>query len=434
MKKAPMPGRNTMDSVETKTAGTKTTGSGLKKIVSVICIAAAVYALLWSYACGFRWPSNYVMTNHVITYIYGFVPRGLVGEIGLLLFGHKWYAWKYLSVVILAVAMVFVIWTLLEIIRNGYGFKNLPVFTLLAVFAVSPFAKFYIHEAGYYEQYGYVFIILLLLFFMKDTVASVYIIPCILSFISLLISETNIFLVVPVIFMFSFLRIINPDPACPAKGASQKSSLAYYIKRVGLLLATYIPHLIYCAVIWVYKMPSEMVDRLQSHDRDMVNNGFSSYNFTFREDVHLFLSGDRSNADKWARELHPMNPWCIAFCLLVIIFVSYLIYRHKKDMKLLISYIFSAVTAGFASYIIVLVAWDLDRYFFNTFMSIFFVSVFVARKHLKDIKPDRVDIVMVCAVMVLSLGLGVNRFALFDDAVYNTTWQDFLSLLKGKLT
>ena len=396
----------------------------IKKAASVVVIIVILYLLSASFACGFRWPSNYVLTNHVITYIYGFVPRSLVGTIGNLIFGYKWYSWKYMSFVIMAVGGVFVLWSSYEIVRSGYKFKNPGMLTLMAVFAVSPFARYYLHEMGYYEQYGYVLLIIILLFFLKDRIADVYIIPALAGILSLVISESNAFLVLPVFFVYSFICIVNDE---------RPKNVRERLKHLAVLAVIYIPHVIYTVLIWVIKVPEEKVIRLQDHDRDMVNNGFGGYNFVFREDVHLFLSGDRSNADKWERQLHPVHMWIIFYCIIVIVLTMYFLYRYKNSKKLILTYLISSVAAGFAAYIIVLVGWDLDRYFFNMFMSIFFVSAFVLKKYLSEIDLEKRDIILMVLLFIAALFLGGNRLELFDDAVYNENWSQFLIRFTSKL-
>ena len=396
----------------------------IKKAASVVVIIVILYLLSASFACGFRWPSNYVLTNHVITYIYGFVPRSLVGTIGNLIFGYKWYSWKYMSYAIMAVGAVFVGWCFYEIIRSGYKFKNPGMLALVSVFSVSPFARYYLHEMGYYEQYGYVLLIIIFLFFLKDRMTDVYIIPALAGILSLVISESNAFLVLPVFFVYSFISIVNDERI---KNGKER------VKHLAVLAVIYIPHVIYTVLIWVIKVPEEKVIRLQDHDRDMVNNGFGGYNFVFREDVHLFLSGDRSNADKWERQLHPVHMWIIFYCIIVIVLTMYFLYRYKNSKKLILTYLISSVAAGFAAYIIVLVGWDLDRYFFNMFMSIFFVSAFVLKKYLSEIDLEKRDIILMVLLFIAALFLGGNRLELFDDAVYNENWSQFLIRFTSKL-
>ena len=125
--------------------------------------------------------------------------------------------------------------------------------------------------------------------------------------------------------------------------------------------------------------------------------------------------------------------WIIFYCIIVIVLTMYFLYRYKNSKKLILTYLISSVAAGFAAYIIVLVGWDLDRYFFNMFMSIFFVSAFVLKKYLSEIDLEKRDIILMVLLFIAALFLGGNRLELFDDAVYNENWSQFLIRFTSKL-
>ena len=389
----------------------------LRKSASVVAILITLYELLFSFSHGFRWPSDYVLTNHVITYVYGFFPRAIVGEIGHLIFGDKWYIWKYPSVVILGISFIFVLWIMYEIIRSGYDFKNVPLYVICFVFALSPYCKYYLHEAGYYEQYGYALLVIILLFFMKDRIADVYVAPCIAGFIALLVSESNAFLILPITFVLSALSIINDRTDLSAKDI---------IKRMGILAATYIPHIIYIIVVWFHKMPKELVLKLQDHDRYMVEHVREGIpNFSFREDVHPFYYGDRSNQDVWPRMLRPVPLWSVAMCVLIIVFATYFIYKYKKDIKLTVSYVISVSLTGLGCYSILIVGWDVDRFYFAIFMSVFFVTVYVLKKYLREASADVYDLFFIALMFTAATGIGTHELNLFDEMEYNFGWRNF---------
>lgn len=392
-----------------------------KKLISVITVVVALYELLFSFSHGFRWPSDYVLTNHVITYIYGFFPRAFVGTIGYLIFGDNWYIWKYPSVVILGISFIFILWMIYEIIRSGYDFRNVPLFVLCFLFALSPYCQYYIDDAGYYEQYGYALLVIILLFFLKDRNVDVYVIPCAVGFMSLLISETNAFLILPVTFMMTALSIINDK---------KDLTISDSIRRFGILVATYIPHVIYIIVVWLNKVPKELVLKLQDHDRYMVEHVRGGIpNFSFREDVHKFYYSDRSNQDVWPRMLRPVPLWSVALCILVIIFTAYFFYKYTKNIKLTISYIASSSLTGLGSYSILIVGWDMDRYYFTIFMSIFFVTVYSIKKYMPKISPDTYDLYFIAIVLVAAIGIGTHQLNLFDDREYNYGWRNFYNML-----
>ena len=79
-----------------------------------------------------------------------------------------------------------------------------------------------------------------------------------------------------------------------------------------------------------------------------------------------------------------------------------------------------------------LVAWDLDRYYFNTFISIFFVSIFTIAKFIPDLKIKKTDMIPICIMLAVCFALSVNRFELFDEAVYNESWNDFIRVFGSK--
>ncbi len=382
-----------------------------KKALSVIVIVIFLYELLHSYMEGFRWPSDYVMTNHVISYRQGFLPRSLIGGIGYVLFRDKWYSWKVLMPVIMFVSLLFCLWTIYLLVHSGYGFRQIYLFAITAAFAISPFAKYFLHLMGYYEMYGYVIVIGLIAVCKEYSVFKTYVLPGICSFIILLISESNIFLVVPVVFAISFLTLLD------------ETDLKKTAKRLLVLFCSYVPHLIYCIIIWVYKVPEVKILLIQDYDRKMVTDYFPYQNFIFREDVHLYMSGDRSNSEIWKMTFHPMHPWCFAMIILLLLFVVYGMIENNLSGKMILAYLLSAGIAGFAAYSIVLVAWDLNRYFFNSFMSVLLVSIyFIKKSDIHMVQRNRAY-VMILLFVVAFYGMSQNRFALFDNVTYNDSWQ-----------
>lgn len=392
-----------------------------KRIISSIAVALVLYELFYSLSHGFRWPSDYVLTNHVITYVYGFIPRAFIGSIGHLILGDNWYIWKYPSLVILGVSFIFILWVTFVIIQSGYNFSNVPLFVVCFLFALSPYCQYYFDDAGYYEQYGYALLVIILLFFLKERTVDVYVIPCAVGFISLLISETNAFLILPVTFMLTALSIINDQ-----KGLTISDSL----RRFGILASTYIPHVIYIITVWLYKVPKDLALKLQDHDRYMVEHVRGNIpNFSFREDVHKFYYSDRSNQDVWPRMLRPVPLWSVALCILVVIFTAYFFYKYTKNVKLTISYIAASCLSGLGSYSILIVGWDVDRYYFTIFMSILFVTVYAIKKYMPRIMTDIYDLFFIAIVFVAAIGIGTHQLNLFDDREYNYGWRNFYNML-----
>ncbi len=395
----------------------------MKLILSIICVAFILVFFAKNLMSGFRWPSDYVLTNHVITYVYGFVPRSLIGGICGWIFGNEWYSWKTISAVIMITGIIPIAYFMEQIITCGVKFRETPLFCVLCMFAVSPFSRYYLHEMGYYEQYGYVLVIFLIIIMSrKKGFFYSYILPALLSFIIILISESNIFLVVPIIVAFSFIKILDD---------SKELSANRIIKKIAILFGLYIPHVIYCIVIWFLKVPADLIKKLQDHDREMVNS-FDSYNFCFREDVHWYMSGDRSNADWWGRSLHPIDLWVVTSCLFLIVFTAYFLYK-TRNKKLIISYIISSASAGFASYIIVVMGWDMYRYSFCIFMTVLFVSIFTLKSYMGEIRIDWQDMFFIALFFAACLSTFDQRLVLFDDAHYLSTWGDVKMVIRQRI-
>lgn len=382
-----------------------------------ICIFSVI-SFLWRIMQGFRWPSDYVLTNHVISYKFGWVPRSFVGAIGSKIFGFHWYSWKCMSTVILGTSFVVVSFIVINIIKYNKASNFLGVVLLLA-FSYSPHASYFIHENGYYEQYGYVLLIFFICIVSKIELRLLILMASAMSFLAIYISETNMFLIAPIFFVSSFIMICNDD-----KGEDK-------ILNIVKLIFLFIPHIFYCIFVWVIKAPVEQINKLQEHDFEMVNQ-FTYSNFSFRWDVHQYMCGDRSNAESWGRHFHKIPLWCVGYVLLLVVFVAVILYGERK-IQLMISYVIAALVSGFSSYVIVVVAWDLDRYYFCIFMSVFFVSLCVIEKYLKDIKyrPEYLGTIMM--FLISNWALSSNRFNLFDGAKYNETVNEFLSLLLGRI-
>ncbi len=380
--------------------------------------------MLQSYLCGFRWPSDWVLTNHAISYKFGYVPRGLVGEVGWLIFRDNWYSWKYMSVVIMTVSAVFMVWTIFIIFRSEYSYSNAVLMVLMAAFAISPAARYYLHEMGYYEQYGYLLIIVVFFICKKYGKWSTYLLPAIMGLLAIFISESNAFLVVPVIFAYSFITIADMD-------FDKKNK----IRCCFILFATYIPHLIYCLFVWLYRVPEQTVLCLQEHDRMSVNSLFEYPNFNFREDAHLFLSAGRSkqvNGEMWQIRPHRMHIWCLSLILMISLLIIYVMCVENMKRERIISYILADTIVVGMAYSICLIAWDLERFYFNAYMSAFLLSVFVAKKYFDGIKTTSSMLLVFAIVMVAAIGMSKNRFGLFDDARYNEMLVQFIDSWNAK--
>lgn len=376
------------------------------KWIKLIYISAAIVIIglyAWNSMVGFRWPSIYVMTNHIITSKFGFVPRTVVGSILEKIIGTTLYNKYFLWTFILAVAAIFVIYITYSTIKLVAIEKNPLALVLLLIFALSPYTKYFLHEAGYYEQYGYILGILLIEIAKKRTWRLTAPLSAVFAMISALISETNLFLIIPFMFTIPFLQIVEEKE--------------HWFRRTFGLGIMYIPSVFYSLLISLYLVPEWIIYKnIAEH---------TAYaNFTPREDVYWYFVFDRSNEDLWGRMLHPIPIECVIYPLLIIALFAYVLW--KKDRWLSAMYAIMSVGCGIATYLINIVAWDLDRYYFCIFMQVLFVTLFVLRRYLKNYKLCMKDGILMGVIFAISLCLNRFRFGLFDYAQYLNTWDDMI--------
>lgn len=361
---------------------------------------------------GFRWPSDYVMTCHIITYRFGFLPRSLVGSVAGLFLGDSWYQRKWLWLVIISIAILFMLYIIYMIINYIWKEENIIGIAVLLVFCFSPYARFYLHEMGYYEQYGYLFVIALIYILPKINIKKNIIISATGSFIILLISETNAFLIIPIALSLSIICFIN-----------KFDNFKELIKYICFLCITYIPSGIYCILVWIKKVPVQMMQQLYEYDKAHVTE------FWLPENTYWCFSGDRSWSEIWGRAFRPIPSENLWYPFILILFVSIMLYNYK-NIRLMVTYILTSIISAFCCYSICILAWDLNRYYFCMYMAVLFISIFVINNYLKDIKYDKKDIFITLMMITAVSTIYDFRFSLFDGAVYNETWQNFFDLLK----
>lgn len=165
--------------------------------------------------------------------------------------------------------------------------------------------------------------------------------------------------------------------------------------------------------------------RLQEYDRNRASG------FSFREDMHMYFC-NRSPDEYWPKMLHAIPVWCVVYPLLVIVFVSAVLY-FEKGIRHMLSYAVSALGAGICAYAICILAWDLDRFYFCIFMSVFLISAFVVQRYLAGIRFRKRYAYMAIALVFVIIGISGNRFLLFDGVQYNESIRSFWTVVAGRI-
>lgn len=356
---------------------------------------------------GFRWASTYVRTNHIITWKYGFIPRTFINEIAYFFLRDKLYSQVVLNLLILGVAAIFIVYIVASVIETVAVKKNVLCLLVFLMFSFSPYAKYYLHEAGYYEQYGYLLGIVLIEISRRKNWKITSVFSCLFAVISVLTSETNLFLIIPLLFIIAFLEIINENENV--------------IKRGAMLFLGFLPSVIYSLLAFLIRVPKERMEQ-------MYRWNLLQADFPLREDVYEYFWNDRSNADTWGRALHEIPIPCVIYPLLLIAVISFILYRKNKKMA--VAFGILCILCGLANYSIVIVAWDLDRYYFCIYMQIFLVTIYVLKKHLMDYRFVKNDGLLFLIFLLGSLGMSGFEFTLFDDRSYLRSVKDVVQELQ----
>lgn len=376
--------------------------------------AAASVGIILLYAAysmmGFRWASTYIRTSHIITWKYGFIPRTLVNNIAYLILGSGLYRQSVLNVLILGTSAVFLLYIVLSVIETVAVKKSFLCMAVFLVFACSPYAKYYLHEAGYYEQYGYILGIILLEIARRKDWKVTGGCAAVFAGIAVLISETNLFLIIPFLFTIAFLKILDEKEL--------------FVKSVFLLFLGFVPSVVYSVLVFLIGVPKERMDKIEAWNIQCAD-------FPLRSDVYEYFWNDRSNADSWGRALRAIPlPWVI-YPLMLAAVVAVILYRVNK--KAAIAYFVMSVLCGVAGYSIVIVAWDLDRYYFCIFMQVFMVTIYVLKRYLLSYRCDRKDLLLLLLFLAGAAFLSRYEFALFDERTYLRSIPQVLEELKKAL-
>lgn len=358
---------------------------------------------LWNSMVGFRWPSLFVMTNHVVNCKFGFVPRTLIGTICIALFGELAYKKIFLYVLILGVAALFICFISYLVIRLIAVEHNIFAVFFFFIYAIGPYTKYYIHEAGYFEQYGFLLGMLLLWIAKKKKWLLTAIAAAVFALISVLISETNLFLIIPFMFSIPLLMIVEER--------------THWFRRTFALGMMFVPSVIYSLGISLYLVPENQMYQIINDNRRFAD-------FPLREDVYWYFVFDRSSEDVWGRTLHAIPVQLILFPLLIV-FMTWLILL-KIDKLVAIVYVLLSIGCGLASYITVIVSWDVYRYYFCIYIQIMFVTLYVMERYFKKVCFSRKECSCMCVLGLLGILMSTYRMELFDYARYLNTLDEMI--------
>ncbi len=386
-------------------------------IIFPICFTVTVVRLLWNFLFGFRWPSAWVLTSNVFTYDSGFMPRAFVASVLKLFVGNHIYSLKFLYILIIGTNML--IFAFLIYMSYYYNIKTRNIIggIIILWYSLSIYSAYLSYEAGYFEQYGYVLLFLLLLLPIKIKNPMAFSIICtVTNFIILLISETNAFLVCPILFFASLLRLYNDD---------KKGLNLGFLKKLVILILMNIPCLIYCFHVGSTLIPEStilnQINMIRSHANYFERlDEIGGYFYKGR------IPGYASNI-----EFKVWN-WQLKLYLFLIVSVVAMILYSIGYYRKVICYIGSCIFILALIYCLNFIAWDTDRFKFCAATAITFFSMWIVKEI--DIRRIvlRKDVVYVCIIGTMLLIMIMDyRLELFDGAMWNNSYGQFKENLQS---
>lgn len=398
-------------------------GEKVARYAAFVLVALLIFSSIVS---GFRIPGRYVLSQYMLTYQFGFIPRGLIGSVMRLLCGDAFFTYLPHVILALGTTLLFFLWLLYTGYRACLGKDTFLIAVLIGWFTVCCYGAYYTFESGYYEQFGYVFVILLIeqIARKKDGSQRYIVWSAVYMALSCLISETNAFLVCPLLVFITFLQIWKEH------GQDWKRCVRVLVKACLM----YLPSGVFCVIVNFYRVPEETVQKLIEVVRERTTL------FPYLEALGGVMYGPRTPVVDWFTPFTWRKPQTFVLIVLAaaILTITFFIAFYWKDWKKAAIYFITTVVLAFLTYSIVFVAWDFDRYYCcmvvtNLLFSIYILKVFAADGK-RSVEPRRgirrnATIAVVCAATLVVLSTREAKLWLMDNGTYNETWSQFTEKL-----
>lgn len=362
--------------------------------------------MIWRFLYGFRWPSEYAQTQNLFTYEDGFLPRGFIGSLLKSVVFDLMYNKTFLSVFIVSIGLVI----LSSLIYFTYYFSvkthNLIGGAVMLWFSLSIYDAFLAHGMGYLEQYGFVLAgIVILLFDKIRSDRSFIVFVTMFIWIALLTSETNAFLICPLLVSICLLRILL-----------YPRNEHRTFKNIMLLLLLNIPSVLYCFIAGRFNASDEQV--LRQIER------IKTSNIMFQRVEELggyFHNANRLTNDYTSNIYFNADPWqLMAYMLLIIFTLALMLVLGKKYKE-------AAVFVGTSAFVIIgvylanIVGWDTNRWEFAQAMGVTLLAVWLLRHtYIREtVRTKDMLYTLVIGTMIM-ISIMDYRMLFFDDAgAYN---------------
>lgn len=380
----------------------------------VLLVFLYSYALVFSVAKAIRFPNSWSKAHWMLDYRFGFIKRGLAGEIFGLFFQKSECNIVLISSIILALLYILlVVIAVKETYRNTQDIIRKTVFYL--IFFLSQYMVFSAHLIGYLDHVIFLLTILAvqLITHKKILLASL------LMAISIFVHEISFFLMFPISF---FAVVVNEIPdgqfslkSSFTKGLLKKTALFLLlpvIATAGILVYQELYGHDYHSVLFNYLKHIEFVGNNVAGSVSGAYTGkFSEY--LAEEGPHFFQRIFRSKASIMDG--------------IPILFLLYTVYSIFRKIDIYLFLLFAAV--ALFPLLLHAIAWDTYRIWTFPYMVLFLGFWILSSRFKNQTHPSqKISLleIIICIISILLVALVPN--ILMDDEV------ERFSLLEKSLT
>ncbi|RHR51911.1 hypothetical protein DWX10_15945 [Clostridium sp. AF18-27] len=382
--------------------------------------------LLFNFVYGFRWPSEYVCSQNVFTYRYGFLPRALIGTIMQIIFGDNMYSYKANYVIAIGTALILLGWFIWRVYDLALKKRCLAAAVIIFWYSLSIYSAYSAHEMGYFEQYGYLLIILYIELLCRWNFRYMWFLGAVLSFLAVLISETNLFVICPVIFFIGLAAIMNRT------GKLSINNIVFYT-------IWYIPSGLLGIFCNKYQTSAFTIASLLSDLRKFN----PSYKYAaglgklMLQNRIYWEAQERNDGSIYLPFSFEVIPWQIMlFIIVLLLFVSVFLWMTNRK-EAMILYLTGSTIMLLAAYSINFIALDLDRFRYCGVMMILFYSFFLCLEEKKV--PLAVETPIIQTWLLASFIIGTIlvlvmmdfRLSLFENSIYNENFMILKETIKS---
>lgn len=164
---------------------------------------------------GLRLPNLYSATHFAFNYDYGFVRRGLIGQIARSILGeaaHKYWSFVAVSFLVLLAGLALLGWAFRRALRRNPS--DLGLKAVLLVFAASPALVFNVHLIGYLDHFGLVLVLALLLWLTARPRSRYAVYPPVIALgvFLVFVHEASVVMFGPVLVFMMIAHILTVTP------------------------------------------------------------------------------------------------------------------------------------------------------------------------------------------------------------------------------